>query len=106
MSHLLKSPFCVHPKSGRIGVPIDLDTVEDFDPTKVPNIQDIMEEINRFDSKAREQGLSIKDIPNIEKTSLKKYLQIFCKFIDGLDNSQSEEEDEINYLSDESIFDE
>lgn len=32
MNHLLKAPFCVHPKTGRLCVPIDPATAEDFDP--------------------------------------------------------------------------
>ena len=32
MNHLLKSPFCVHPKTGRLCVPIDPAAPEDFDP--------------------------------------------------------------------------
>jgi len=32
MNHLLKAPFCVHPKTGRICVPIDPTKADDFDP--------------------------------------------------------------------------
>lgn len=32
MNHLLKAPFCVHPKTGRLCVPIDPERAEDFDP--------------------------------------------------------------------------
>lgn len=32
MNHLLKAPFCVHPKTGRVCVPIDPQHADDFDP--------------------------------------------------------------------------
>ena len=32
MNHLLKGPFCVHPKTGRVCVPIDPAVAEYFDP--------------------------------------------------------------------------
>ncbi|MEE6522030.1 hypothetical protein FKM82_020423 [Ascaphus truei] len=39
LNHLLKSPFSVHPKTGRISVPIDLKTLDQFDPFAVPTIR-------------------------------------------------------------------
>ncbi|KAK1293062.1 hypothetical protein QJS10_CPB17g01200 [Acorus calamus] len=41
MNHLLKAPFCVHPKTGRVCVPIDPDHCEDFDPTAVPALSEV-----------------------------------------------------------------
>lgn len=32
MNHLLKAPFCVHPKTGRVCVPIDPQLAHAFDP--------------------------------------------------------------------------
>ncbi|KAK7372842.1 hypothetical protein VNO80_06230 [Phaseolus coccineus] len=45
MNHLLKAPFCVHPKTGRVCVPIDPNRCDDFDPTTVPTLSQI-EELN------------------------------------------------------------
>lgn len=39
LNHLLKSPFCVHPKTGKICVPFLPRNVDTFDPTTVPTIQ-------------------------------------------------------------------
>lgn len=46
MNHLLKAPFCVHPKTGRVCVPIDPNHCEEFDPTTVPTLRQILEEFN------------------------------------------------------------
>lgn len=94
MTHLLKSPFCVHPRTGKIGVPIDPATVDQFDPHKVPAILDLMDEIDMFDLKARGQGMPVeelKKIRDIEKTSLNKYLCIFHNFLNDLGQSYVEE---------------
>ncbi len=40
MAHLIKSPFCAHPKSGRVAVPIDGNKLYDFNPASVPCIHD------------------------------------------------------------------
>ena len=38
LNHLLKAPFAIHPKTGRVCTPMDISKVEDFDPTVVPTI--------------------------------------------------------------------
>jgi DNA primase small subunit len=44
MNHLLKAPFCIHPKTGRVCVPIDPEKVDAFDPTAVPTVAQLTEE--------------------------------------------------------------
>ncbi|CAH8277850.1 unnamed protein product [Arabidopsis lyrata] len=46
MNHLLKAPFCVHPKTGRVCVPIDPNNCDEFDPLAVPTLSQLIEEIN------------------------------------------------------------
>jgi len=47
MNHLLKSPFVVHPKTGKVCVPIDPYKLDTFDPLKVPTIGELVEEMNQ-----------------------------------------------------------
>lgn len=42
VNHLLKSPFCVHPSTGKICVPFSPDKVEVFDPEMVPTLETTM----------------------------------------------------------------
>ena len=95
LNHLLKSPFSVHPKTGRVSVPIDANRIEDFEPEKVPNISQICSEVDEFDKRMPDSQLE-----KYEKTSLKSSIVRFGKFINTLvqDNKQMR-----NKLSDETL---
>ena len=44
MNHLLKAPFCVHPKTGRVCVPvIDMENPELFEPNKAPGLAEVIQ---------------------------------------------------------------
>jgi len=74
-NHLLKSPFCVHPKTGRVCVPIQPKTIDDFDPFAVPTLPQLMQELDDFDEEAAEG----RNLENWQKTSLKRYFDPFQK---------------------------
>merc|ERR1712039_833922 len=63
MNHLLKAPFVVHPKTGRVCVPIDPDKLDTFSPFDVPTIGRLVEELNRTG--------------DVRDTSMKQYTHFF-----------------------------
>lgn len=82
LNHLLKSPFVVHPGTGRVCVPIDLRNLEDFDPLEVPTVQGLLAEIDAWkDDSGSEDS---KPVADWEKTSLKPYIDRFRLFVNGI----------------------
>lgn len=78
LNHLLKSPFVVHPGTGRVCVPIDTDKLDEFDPTEVPTVQELLAEIDSWTGPAAENGKTLADW---EKTSLRPYVEQFRHFV-------------------------
>jgi len=71
-NHLLKAPFCVHPKTGRICVPVDPERIDEFDPGSVPTVGQLLRELDEL-GKA---GDVTEHHSDWEKTSLKPYVEI------------------------------
>lgn len=89
-NHLLKAPFCVHPKTGKVCVPFNPNIVEKFDPMTVPTINLLLEEINAFDENMKSKIESADDkvrIKDYKKTSMSKGMQIFEEFLHKLEKS-------------------
>ena len=88
--HLLKSPFVVHPGTGRVCVPIDLRKLEKFDPLGVPTVTELLGEIDQWDSSAvgtnedDEAKGGMKKTQDYEKTSLKPYIDYFRSYVAAL----------------------
>ncbi|KAI5289624.1 hypothetical protein KEM55_008786 [Ascosphaera atra] len=93
--HLLKSPFVVHPGTGRVCVPIDVRRLDQFDPLSVPKVGELIVEINDYDASHQNGGEDGGDenvngdsqsrkIQDYEKTSLKPYVDYFRTFVAGL----------------------
>lgn len=83
LNHLLKSPFVVHPGTGRVCVPIDLKVLEDFDPLGVPTVQGLLAEIDAWKDEPEEDTKG-KGMADWEKTSLKPYIDQFRLFVNGI----------------------
>ena len=89
--HLLKSPFVIHPKTGRVCVPIDTKNLEKFDPLGVPTVTELLEEIDEWDLSHKKDEDGDKDdrkIQDYEKTSLKPYVEYFKTHIATLLRSE------------------
>uniref|UniRef100_A0A452G9I8 DNA primase n=1 Tax=Capra hircus TaxID=9925 RepID=A0A452G9I8_CAPHI len=95
INHLLKSPFSVHPKTGRISVPIDLQKVDQFDPFTVPTISSICHELDVISTKEEKENGAESDIKHrtrdYKKTSLAPFVKIFEQFLENLDKSRKGE---------------
>lgn len=85
MNHLLKAPFCVHPKTGRICVPIDPERCDEFDPTTVPTVAQLLEELNAAD-------MEVDSETDWDRTSLGESIRFFrSAFLQPLLKSCKEE---------------
>ncbi|NWH75374.1 PRI1 primase, partial [Piaya cayana] len=114
LGHLLKSPFSVHPKTGRISVPLDLQRLEQFDPFAVPTISSLCEELDAEDTEQEEgsetepkrrvrgewgRGLGCRvggsplpaqllESPDYRKTSLAPYVRLFEQFVEEMERER------------------
>jgi DNA primase small subunit len=76
-NHLLKSPFCIHPKTGRVCVPIT--DIKTFDPFNVPTLPQIVQELDKAVDEEESK------LPAWYKTSLRKYFEPLQKdFLDPI----------------------
>ncbi|VDM20466.1 unnamed protein product, partial [Wuchereria bancrofti] len=82
INHLLKSPFCVHPKTGLIAVPINPNQVSDMDLAKLPRIDTLLHEILKLDhsgeTKENRRNFEIKHC------SLRPFVETFEEFVNNL----------------------
>ncbi|PKY28113.1 putative DNA primase small subunit [Rhizophagus irregularis] len=83
MIHLLKSPFCVHPSTGRVCVPIIPEECENFNPMVVPTISSLYNEIND-DDRSHVKNDGERSLHDYEKTSLSPYIKYFDKFVQSI----------------------
>jgi DNA primase small subunit len=104
MIHLLKSPFVIHPGTGRVCVPIDAKKADEFDPLSVPTVTQLLAEIDAWDaehsgsntgaeavqgeSSTPSDSQGSRKLQEYEKTSLKPYIDYFRSFIASLNKEE------------------
>lgn len=81
LNHLLKSPFVIHPGTGRVCVPIDTRRLDEFSPLEVPTIQGLIREIDEW---KEPEVKSEKQVHDWEKTSLRPYIEYFRGFVNAM----------------------
>ena len=82
--HLLKSPFVIHPGTGRVCVPIDTKRLSRFNPLSVPTVTELLGEIDAFDRQAINQDGDVMKTHDYEKTSLRPYIDYFRSYVTGV----------------------
>ncbi|THV06760.1 DNA primase catalytic subunit [Dendrothele bispora CBS 962.96] len=92
-NHLLKAPFCVHPKTGRVCVPVDPSHIDEFDPSAVPTVGQLLRELDAIGS-SNEHGAEHHS--DWERTSLKPYVDMLDKHTQGLMNEVRREKREMD----------
>ena len=68
INHLLKSPFCIHPKTGLVAVPLSENDILNFKMDDIPRLDQLIDD---FNNKRKNQNFE-------------KYLSFFKKFVDEL----------------------
>lgn len=59
MNHLLKSPFVIHPKTGKVCVPLDPETLDHFDPNaSAPTLRTLEKELNDYHAKCQQENIA------------------------------------------------
>lgn len=75
VNHLLKAPFCVHPKTGKVCTIIDPKKVAEFDPNNQPTLLGLINEYNA--NTKGDAGAKEKSIVGWKNTSLKEVIAVF-----------------------------
>ena len=83
MNHLLKSPWCVHPKTGRVCVPLDPEMAATFDPKDTPCLRSCANDLDA----AHKRGEALGNGKDISATQLQKYEAAFDAFLKRSENS-------------------
>ncbi|CAH1103650.1 unnamed protein product [Psylliodes chrysocephalus] len=95
--HLLKAPFCVHPKTGKVCVPFDANKVDCFNPNTVPTIHGLIEEIENYGQKIKDSSSTEIDakskIEDYKKTSLVEGMTVFENFLKGFEKNANKEQE-------------
>ncbi|CAN0016022.1 unnamed protein product [Bubo scandiacus] len=92
VGHLLKSPFSVHPKTGRISVPLDLQRLDQFDPFAVPTISSLCHELDTASSDGEQEDGGETEpkrrVRDYKRTSLAPYVQVLEQFVEEMERAR------------------
>ena len=80
-NHLLKAPFCVHPKTGRVCVPVDPRTIDKFDPARVPTVGQLLRDHDKIAVPQPGDNGAGEHHSEWERTSLKPYVEMLDKHV-------------------------
>uniref|UniRef100_A0A5S6QHM1 DNA primase n=1 Tax=Trichuris muris TaxID=70415 RepID=A0A5S6QHM1_TRIMR len=86
VNHLLKSPFCIHPSTGKVCVPVDVTTLDTFDPDSVPRLDELRGELFELDRNRAEENADSNEPSSArpldyKRTSLQPYVETFERFV-------------------------
>lgn len=83
INHLLKSPFVIHPATGKVCVPLSAQAVSKFDPNAVPTINQLLEDINKYDEERKDQNANDdkSNMKEYRKTGMLKGVKVFEEFL-------------------------
>ncbi|GAA5857002.1 hypothetical protein JCM3766R1_001927, partial [Sporobolomyces carnicolor] len=84
LNHLLKAPFCVHPGTGKVCVPIVASQIDDFDPDTVPTVGKLLLELEHHARKGDYQA-------DWSKTSLAPYVDLFERHAEAVVKAKTRE---------------
>jgi len=84
-NHLLKSPFCIHPKTGSIAIPFSLEEAGEFRLEDVPRVDQLVAELKASKENAMDTNETINCKPLAYKHgALKPAIEVFEKFINDI----------------------
>ena len=93
-NHLLKSPFVVHPGTGRVCVPITANAetgreIDHFNPMAVPTVTALLRELDEWKApngtdEYVEDGRTMRRLQDYEKTGLRPYVEVFDRFVKAI----------------------
>ncbi|KAG5451269.1 primase, DNA, polypeptide 1 (49kDa) [Clonorchis sinensis] len=85
LNHLLKSPFCIHPKTGYVCVPFDPQQVTSLNPVDVPTLSQLVEQARAGDVESSvADNSSGRHLLSYKRTALKASIDYFEAFIQRL----------------------
>ena len=94
-NHLLKAPFVIHPKTGRVCVPVDPAHVDEFNPEAVPTVGQLLSELESSPAEGSEdqdgeffstasQRMNTDECIDWDRTSLKPYVKFLDDHVKGI----------------------